>query len=50
LRAVDERHEMAVAGRQLDYQGRVRGVVGYSVKLLRDAVDTLMSIGGASAS
>lgn len=28
---------------------RVRGVVGYSAKLLRDAIDTLMSIGGASA-
>jgi 3-hydroxy-9,10-secoandrosta-1,3,5(10)-triene-9,17-dione monooxygenase len=24
-------------------------VVGYSVKLLRDAIDTLMSIGGANA-
>jgi len=42
-------HEMAVAGRQLDYQARVRGVVGYSVKPLRDAIDTLMSIGGANA-
>ena len=28
---------------------RVRGVVGYRVKLLRTAIDTLMAIGGASA-
>jgi len=49
LRAVDEMHEMAGSGRQLDYQARVRGVVGYSVKLLRDAIDTLMLIGGANA-
>jgi len=49
LHAVDEMHEMAVAGRQLDYQARVRGVVRYRVKLLRDAIATLMSIGGANA-
>jgi len=49
LRAVDAMHEMAVAGRQLDDQARVCRVVGDSAKLLRDAIDTLMSIGGANA-
>jgi alkylation response protein AidB-like acyl-CoA dehydrogenase len=49
LRAVDAMHEMAVAGRQLDDQARVCRVVGSSAKLLRDASDTLMSIGGANA-
>jgi 3-hydroxy-9,10-secoandrosta-1,3,5(10)-triene-9,17-dione monooxygenase len=40
---------MAVAGRQLDYQARVRAVGGYSAKLLHETIAALLSIGGASA-
>jgi 3-hydroxy-9,10-secoandrosta-1,3,5(10)-triene-9,17-dione monooxygenase len=35
-------------GNWITRHARVRGVVGYSAKLLREAIDVLMSIGGAS--
>jgi 3-hydroxy-9,10-secoandrosta-1,3,5(10)-triene-9,17-dione monooxygenase len=51
MRSADEIEEAAVAGNQMDYvaRARVRGVVGYGVKLVRETVDTLASIGGAHA-
>jgi 3-hydroxy-9,10-secoandrosta-1,3,5(10)-triene-9,17-dione monooxygenase len=50
MRAADEVEDAAVAGKQMEYvaRARVRGVVGYAVKLVREAIDTLASIGGAS--
>ena len=40
----------AAAGKQMDYptRARIRGAVGYATKMLREATDTLASIGGAS--
>ena len=34
----------------MDYisRARVRGIVGYAARLIREAIDALMSIGGAS--
>jgi 3-hydroxy-9,10-secoandrosta-1,3,5(10)-triene-9,17-dione monooxygenase len=51
MRSADEIEAAAVAGNQMDYlaRARVRGVVGYAAKLVREAVDTLASIGGAHA-
>jgi 3-hydroxy-9,10-secoandrosta-1,3,5(10)-triene-9,17-dione monooxygenase len=42
--------QVAESGRQMDSQerARVRGAIGYAVGQLREAVDTLASIGGAS--
>ena len=39
-----------LAGNQMEYVARaqMRGSVGYATKLIREAVDTLASIGGAS--
>jgi 3-hydroxy-9,10-secoandrosta-1,3,5(10)-triene-9,17-dione monooxygenase len=50
LNAADEVHETAVAGRQMEYlaRARVRGMAGYAARLLQEAVDALISIGGAS--
>jgi len=50
MRAAAEVEETAAAGKQMDYlaRARVRGLVGYAVKLIREAIDVLASIGGAS--
>ena len=50
MSAADEIEEAASAGNQMEYvaRARVRGSVGYGTKLIREAVDTLASIGGAS--
>src|SRR5262249_28278764 len=50
MRAAQEVQDTAAAGISIDYvrRARVRGVVGFAARLLRDAVDPLMSIGGAS--
>ena len=50
LRSADEVQDAAVAGRLMDYvaRARIRGVVGFAARLLREAIDPLMSIGGAS--
>jgi len=50
MSAADEIEEAASAGNQMEYvaRARVRGSVGYGTKLIRGAVDTLASIGGAS--
>jgi 3-hydroxy-9,10-secoandrosta-1,3,5(10)-triene-9,17-dione monooxygenase len=50
MRAAAEVEDTAAAGKQMDYvaRARVRGVVGYAVKLIREAIDALASIGGAS--
>jgi 3-hydroxy-9,10-secoandrosta-1,3,5(10)-triene-9,17-dione monooxygenase len=50
MRAADEVEDTAAAGNQMEYvsRARVRGTVGYAAKLLREAIDTLASIGGAS--
>jgi 3-hydroxy-9,10-secoandrosta-1,3,5(10)-triene-9,17-dione monooxygenase len=48
--AADLVHGTAITGSKMDYlaRARVRGVVGYAARLLREAIDALMSIGGAS--
>jgi 3-hydroxy-9,10-secoandrosta-1,3,5(10)-triene-9,17-dione monooxygenase len=50
MRAAEEVQDTAAAGNQMGYidRARVRGTVGYAAKLLREAIDTLASIGGAS--
>src|SRR5260370_42464435 len=50
MRAAAEVEDIARAGSQMDYLARthVRGVVGYAARLIREAIDALMSIGGAS--
>jgi len=50
MRAADEVEDTARAGSQMDYlaRARVRGVVGYAARLIREAIDALISIGGAS--
>jgi len=50
MRAAAEVEDAAAAGKQMDYvdRARVRGLVGYAAKLLRETVDALASIGGAS--
>jgi 3-hydroxy-9,10-secoandrosta-1,3,5(10)-triene-9,17-dione monooxygenase len=48
--AATEVEELAGAGKEMNYLGRARarGVVGYATKLVREVIDTLASIGGAS--
>jgi 3-hydroxy-9,10-secoandrosta-1,3,5(10)-triene-9,17-dione monooxygenase len=50
MRAAQEVEDSAVAGTSMDYvtRARIRGVVGFAARLLREAVDPLMSIGGTS--
>jgi alkylation response protein AidB-like acyl-CoA dehydrogenase len=50
MNAADQVDRVAAAGQRMDYlaRARTRGVVGYATKLLRCAVDTLASMGGAS--
>jgi 3-hydroxy-9,10-secoandrosta-1,3,5(10)-triene-9,17-dione monooxygenase len=50
MSAADEIEEAASAGKQMEYvaRARVRGSVGYGTKLIREAVDILASVGGAS--
>jgi 3-hydroxy-9,10-secoandrosta-1,3,5(10)-triene-9,17-dione monooxygenase len=50
MNAAAEVEAAAVAGKPMDYvaRARVRGVVGYAAGLVREAVDSLASIGGAS--
>jgi 3-hydroxy-9,10-secoandrosta-1,3,5(10)-triene-9,17-dione monooxygenase len=51
MRAASDIHEAALAGPVMDYtrRARVRGDCGYANKLLRAAVDTLVSIAGAGS-
>ncbi len=51
MRAAGDVHDVAVAGNRMDYatRARVRGECGYAAKLVREAVDSLVSVGGASA-
>ena len=50
MRAAAEVEDTAATGKQMDYvaRARVRGLVGFAAKLIREAVDALASIGGAS--
>ncbi len=50
MRAATEVEDTARAENQMDYvaRARVRGIVGYGARLIREAIDALMSIGGAS--
>jgi 3-hydroxy-9,10-secoandrosta-1,3,5(10)-triene-9,17-dione monooxygenase len=50
VRCAQEVEDAAVSGTTMDYvaRARIRGVVGYAARLLREAIDPLMSIGGAS--
>jgi 3-hydroxy-9,10-secoandrosta-1,3,5(10)-triene-9,17-dione monooxygenase len=51
IRAANEMDEAAAARKPLDYltRARIRGESGYAAKLVREAVDTLVSVGGASS-
>ena len=51
MRSASDVDEAAGAGRQLEYaaRARIRGECGYAAKLVRDAVDALVSVGGASS-
>jgi 3-hydroxy-9,10-secoandrosta-1,3,5(10)-triene-9,17-dione monooxygenase len=51
MRAAGDIDRAAESGRTLDYitRARIRGECGYAAKLVRDAVDALVSIGGASS-
>ncbi len=51
MRTAQEVQEAAAPQRSMDYvaRARVRGIVGFAARLLREAADALMSIGGASA-
>jgi alkylation response protein AidB-like acyl-CoA dehydrogenase len=51
MRAAREIDEAAAARSFLNYltRARIRGECGYAAKLVREAVDSLMSIGGGSA-
>ncbi len=51
MRAASDMDEAAGSGRQLDYvtRARIRGECGYAAKLVRDAVDALVSVSGASS-
>jgi alkylation response protein AidB-like acyl-CoA dehydrogenase len=51
IRAAGEVHDVAVAGNRMDYaaKARVRGECGYTGKLVREAIDSLVSVAGASA-
>jgi len=50
MRAAQEVQDAAAGGISIDYvrRARVRGIVGFAARLLRHAVDQLMSIGGTS--
>jgi 3-hydroxy-9,10-secoandrosta-1,3,5(10)-triene-9,17-dione monooxygenase len=50
MNAAAELEEAAVSGKPMDYvaRARTRGLVGYASGLIREAVDALASIGGAS--
>jgi alkylation response protein AidB-like acyl-CoA dehydrogenase len=50
MRAAQEVENAAVTGNSIDYiaRARIRRVVGFAARLLREAIDPLMSIGGAS--
>jgi 3-hydroxy-9,10-secoandrosta-1,3,5(10)-triene-9,17-dione monooxygenase len=50
-RAANEIDDAAAAGNSLNYlaRTRIRGECGYAAKLVREAVDSLMSVGGGSA-
>jgi len=51
MRAAADIHETALARRVMDYvtRARVRGECGYAVRLVRQAIDTLVSIAGAGS-
>jgi 3-hydroxy-9,10-secoandrosta-1,3,5(10)-triene-9,17-dione monooxygenase len=51
IRAANDMDEAAAAGKELDYltRARIRGESGYAARLVREAVDALVSIGGASS-
>ena len=51
IRAAGDVHDVAVSGNLMDYaaRARVRGECGYAAKLVREAIDSLVSIAGASA-
>jgi 3-hydroxy-9,10-secoandrosta-1,3,5(10)-triene-9,17-dione monooxygenase len=51
MRAAHDIDDAAAAGKPLDYvtRARIRGECGYAAKLVREAVDSLMSVGGGSA-
>ena len=50
MHAAAQVENIAAEGKSMDYvaRARVRGVVGYAAKLIREAIDSLASIGGAS--
>jgi alkylation response protein AidB-like acyl-CoA dehydrogenase len=50
MHAAAEVEDTAKAGSRMDYvaRARVRGIVGYPARLIREATDALISIGGAS--
>lgn len=51
MRAANDMDEAAAARKQMDYltRARIRGESGYAAKLVREAVDALVSVGGASS-
>ncbi len=51
MRAANDMDEAAASGKQMDYltRARIRGESGYAAKLVREAVDMLVSVGGASS-
>jgi 3-hydroxy-9,10-secoandrosta-1,3,5(10)-triene-9,17-dione monooxygenase len=51
MRAAGDIHNPAVSGNRMDYatRARVRGECGYAARLVREAIDALVSVGGASA-
>jgi alkylation response protein AidB-like acyl-CoA dehydrogenase len=51
MRAAKDIDETAAAGKQMDYltRARIRGESGYAAKLVREAVDALVSVAGASS-
>jgi 3-hydroxy-9,10-secoandrosta-1,3,5(10)-triene-9,17-dione monooxygenase len=50
MHAAAQVEDIAAEGKPMDYvaRARVRGLVGYAAKLIREAIDALASIGGAS--
>jgi alkylation response protein AidB-like acyl-CoA dehydrogenase len=51
IRAASDVDGAAEAGQQLDYlrRARIRGECGYAAKLVREALDGLVSVGGAGS-
>jgi alkylation response protein AidB-like acyl-CoA dehydrogenase len=51
MRAANDIDVASAAGKSLNYltRARIRGECGYNAKLVREAVDSLMSVGGGSA-